>query len=93
MSRLDYLYTGLLGAVVGIYIGGQAVKSDAKPKSAYMRDVNGDGVNDIVTEDRLRHREVLLGQKDGTFRRLDTVSTAQKESIDTRVREIETKTK
>ena len=88
-----YAIAALLGANLGLFGGGYLNRHAVEPVSAYMMDVNGDGINDIVARGPTSHRTVLIGQKDGTFKRLDIVTDAQKDSIDTMVREIEAKAK
>jgi len=90
---LDYAIAMLMGFGVGAYAGGRLAEYEVNAVSAYMIDVNGDGIKDIITRSPTRRRVILIGQKDGTFERLNVMTKEQKESIDVMVRDIEAKAK
>jgi len=87
------LVMALLGATIGLSAGRIQGEYLATPESAYVIDVNGDGIKDLVARGPTGCQAVLLGQKDGTFKPLDGMTKAQQESVDAVVQAIESKAK
>ena len=87
-----YIMTALIGTVIGSGMA-KIAEYARSPVSAYVMDVNGDGIKDIVTRSATGYRTIFVGQKDGTFKQLEVATKEQKDSLDATVREIESKAK
>lgn len=82
-----YGYNGwgsYIAGVIGFFCGSVTgwIEKDiaitkSLPKTVYVRDVNGDSLQDVIT--RSKGTLVFLGQQDGTYRRLDEVLSEQRQ--------------
>jgi hypothetical protein len=59
--------------IISAFAGGLLAKSCLESKKAELRDLNGDGIADLIIENELGHRSALYGIRDGdSFRYLQS---------------------
>ncbi len=79
--KMIYLFLeGLgVGAVSGILWATYRVDALTEPHRIYHADVSGDGIKDIVIQNVRENKYVFLGQKDGSYKKLDDVLEQEKQ--------------
>mgnify|MGYP006290796937 CR=1 FL=1 len=74
------MYGGILAGAIsaGLWLG----EYSHTPWNVYTQDLNGDNKQDIIIEQQAAPKVPFIQQEDGTYKRLDKIMDAQRDSLE-----------
>ncbi len=90
MDKSTYIITAAgLGLIIGFTSGGLVGLSMRKPRSVYVKDLNGDNRPDLIIKTR-RERDMFpyIQQEDGSYKSLSELQKLERDVIKAKMKEL-----